>query len=80
MIPFIVNGEPIFNKDEYVFIPNLKTSILNSEKEIKAYVLGDTNKQFTLSVGYLTNDEEKIIVAGCIINYNQSKVKMGTSK
>ena len=69
MIPFIVNEEPVFSKDEFVFIPNLKNAILNGEEDIKAYAIGDTVKVFSVSVGSLTKDEKGIITEGCMINY-----------
>ena len=72
MVPFLINGNPIFNKDEYVFIPNLRNAILDGWLEIKAYAIGETVKEFTVSVGDLTKDEKNIIVAGCLINYYKS--------
>ena len=57
MIPFIVNGEPTFNKDEYVFIPNVRKFIFEGNDDIKAYVIGDTIKKFSIS-GELTEDEK----------------------
>ena len=69
MLPLLVNGEPEFKKDEYIFIPDVRNAILDGRKEIKAFVIGETVKEISLSVGDLTGDEKDIITAGCLINY-----------
>lgn len=69
MIPFLLNDEPIFLKDDYIFIPGLKNAIQSKSKHIKAFVIGDSIKEISLSVGELTDDEIAIITAGCLINY-----------
>ncbi|MPN37407.1 hypothetical protein SDC9_184924 [bioreactor metagenome] len=74
MVPLIINGEPVFTKDQYVFIPDLRDSILKGKKEIKAYAIGDDRIiEFNVSVGDMTDDEKKIIAAGCLINYYKTK-------
>ncbi len=73
MVPFLVDDETVFNKDDYVFIPNVKKAILDGASEIKAYAIGDEVKEFTVSVGDLTKDEKDIIVAGCLINYYKNE-------
>lgn len=74
MVPFLINGEPVFNKDEFVFIPNLKNAILEGKADIKAYAIGDKIAEFAVSVGDLTEDEKGIIAAGCMINYYKTKL------
>lgn len=69
MLPFLIDGEPVFSKDEFIFIPNVRKAILEGKAEIKAYSIGDKITEFTLSVGDLTMDEKSIIAAGCLINY-----------
>lgn len=70
MIPFLVPGEPVFTKDSYLFIPNLRCAIAEGAAQITAYVIDDGPvKECSLSVGELTNDEKEIIAAGCLINY-----------
>lgn len=71
MIPFLVGAEPVFAKDDFIFIPNLRDAILNGTTEIAAYVIGETVTECTLAIGQLTSDEKDIIVAGCLINYNK---------
>ena len=38
-------------------------------QDIKAYVLGDTAKEFSLYMAPLTADERKILADGCLINF-----------
>ena len=77
MLPFIYkDGDknlPFANGD-YVFIPGVKKMIEEKLPSIKAYAVkadGIVN-EFELSVGDLTDDERKIILAGCLINFYRS--------
>lgn len=72
MVPFLVKDETVFQKDDYIFVPGLKNAILEGKSEIKAYSIGDTVREFTVSVGDLTSDEKRILVDGCLINYYRS--------
>ena len=38
---------------------------------MKAYVVKDGLKEFTLKLGEMTGDEREIILKGCLINYNR---------
>lgn len=71
MLPFILNGKPEFECDDYIFIPNITEAILNGDKSIKCYVLGAEIKEITLTIDELTEDEKNIILAGSLINYNR---------
>ena len=74
MLPFIYkDGDknlPFANGD-YVFIPGVKKMIEEKLPSIKAYAVkaDGTVNEFELSVGDLTDDERKIILAGCLINF-----------
>ena len=74
MIPFIYkDGDknlPFANGD-YVFVPGVKKMISEKLPSIKAYAVKADGKinEFDLSVGDLTDDERKIILAGCLINF-----------
>lgn len=74
MLPFLYKeGDknlPFANGD-YVFIPGVKKMIEEKLPSIKAYAVkadGSVN-EFELSVGDLTDDERRIILAGCLINF-----------
>ncbi|MFY9218180.1 MAG: hydratase, partial [Tepidanaerobacteraceae bacterium] len=66
IIPFLIEDKSLIKKDDFIFIPNIKTAILNKTKDIKAYVLGDKIKEISLSIGHLTDKETEILVSGSL--------------
>ena len=77
MLPFIYkDGDKNlpFANDDYVFIPGIKKMIEEKLPSIKAYAVkkNGTVNEFELSVGDLTDDERKIILSGCLINFYRS--------
>ncbi|NLY45416.1 MAG: hydratase [Tissierella sp.] len=70
--PFLIENHNLLNKDDFVFIPNIKESILNKNDQIKAYILGEEIREIVLSLGELTDIEREILVSGSLINYNKS--------
>ncbi|MEG0616655.1 MAG: hydratase [Oscillospiraceae bacterium] len=69
MLPFQLKGEVPFCLGDTIFIPNVR-EILNGEMgDITAYVLGKQAMAFKLYIAPLTDDERKILMAGCLINY-----------
>ena len=75
MLPFVFPGEIPFENGDYLFIRDIKNAIENKVDSVKAYVVNKGMKEFTLSLGDLTDDERRIIMEGCLINYNKSKLK-----
>ena len=71
MIPFIFKGETPFKNEDYIFVPNIKSAILNNESKVKSYVISDEVKEFELFIGDMTPEEREIIAAGCLINFNK---------
>lgn len=70
MLPFMIEeGELPFKNGDYLFVPDVRKAVEEKATEIKAYVAGDTMKEFTLQMGELTDDERTIILKGCLINY-----------
>ena len=69
MVPFTLDGDLPFTNGDYIFIPGIRAAVKDKVSEIKAYVLGDNMKEFTLTLKDLTDDERAIILAGCLINY-----------
>ena len=70
MIPFIYNGDSIFESGDYVFIPQVRKAVENADKTVKAYLIrGDEVTEFTMGMPVLTDDERTIILSGCLINY-----------
>ena len=73
MIPFQMKGEPEFQVGDYIYVPGIKEAFDGDMKDIKAYVIGDQIKELSLYVADMTEDEKKIVKAGCLINYNRSR-------
>lgn len=71
MLPFTSDEELNLSKDDYIFIPDIKKAVENKTEKIKAYVVG--KKEVTLTLSNLTDDERKIILSGCLINFNRRK-------
>ena len=70
MLPFIIDaGELPFKNLDYIFIPGIKKAIEEKAAVIKAYVVKDELIEFDLKIGDLTDDERKIILDGCLINF-----------
>lgn len=78
MIPFLykqgdtaaTENLPFANGD-YIFVPGAKKMIAEKLPGIKAYAVraDGTTAEFELSTGDMTDDERKIIQAGCLINF-----------
>lgn len=71
MVPFVLNGEPDFAEDDYIFVPDIKKVLDTDMKEIKAYVIGDEIRPLSLAIEPLTDEEKEIIRCGSLINYNR---------
>lgn len=69
MLPFIFKDELPFEKGDFIFIPEIRKAIENKDTKIKAYVVKDELKEFILEMADLTDDERKIILSGCLINF-----------
>lgn len=73
MLPFLFDGERPFENGDMIFIPNVVKAVADKASEFDAYVVKDGElKPFTLKMGELTDNERKIILAGCLINYNKN--------
>ena len=73
MLPFIIEkGDLPFKNHDYLFIPGIRQAVEEKASEIKAYVVKEDGlKEFTLTLGDLTDEERQIILKGCLINYNR---------
>ncbi len=74
MLPFLYkDGDknlPFANGD-FVFVPDVKKMVSEKLPCVKAYTVkaDGSMSEFELSTGDLTDDERKIILAGCLINF-----------
>lgn len=74
MIPFQMEGEPeAFEVGSYIYVPGIRKALDGDMKHIPAYVIGETVKEITLYIADMTEDEKKIVKAGCLINYNRNR-------
>ena len=72
MLPFLIEeGDLPFVIGDYLFVPNIAEAVKHKASEVKAYVVKDGMKEFTLKLGEMTDDEREIILKGCLINYNR---------
>ena len=76
MLPFLIpEGELPFKNGDYLFVPQIRKAVEEKADSITVYVVGDTLKEFSLTLGELTDDEREIILKGCLINYNRKQAR-----
>lgn len=73
MLPFQMKEAPCFAVGDYIYIPNIRKALDGDMQDIQAYVLGDTVQKISLYIAAMTEDEKKIVKAGCLINYNRNR-------
>ena len=71
MLPFQMKNEPAFEIGDYILVPNVLDAMDGDMQSIKAYVLGDEVKEIELYIAPMTEDEKKIVKAGCLINFTR---------
>lgn len=73
MLPFLVEeGELPFRNLDYLFLPGIRKAVEEKAEVFTAYVVdGGMMKPFELRLGELTEEERRIILKGCLINYNR---------
>ncbi len=75
MLPFLIApGELPFKNRDYLFFPGIRRAVEDKAEEIAGYLVGASSlTEFTVKLGELTDEERKIILDGCLINYNRVK-------
>ena len=69
MLPFVLDGDLPFEKDDYIFVKDIKKAV-ETGNTVKAYVVNRGMEEIELRLGNLTDNEREIILKGCLINYN----------
>lgn len=70
MLPFIIDkGDLPFANGDYIFVPNIAEAVKAKTSSVNAFVVNKGMKQFELKLDELTDDERKIILDGCLINF-----------
>ena len=73
MLPFTA-AKIDLSVGDYVYIPNIADAVATGEERVVATVIsGGRTRDVALELGALTDDERKILLAGCLINYNKEK-------
>ena len=73
MLPFQMKAEPNFEVGDYILVPNVRKALDGDMQDIPAYVLGGEVRELHLYIAPMTDDEKKIVKAGCLINYNRNR-------
>ena len=74
MLPFHLKGEPtMFDVDDYIYIPNIRTALEGDLTDIPAYVIKNGKaEEIHLYIQPMTENERRIVKAGCLINFNRN--------
>ena len=63
-----------FRKGDYIYIENVRKLISDGAKSLPAKQISRGKvKDIELGIGELTEEEKKIILSGCLINYNKNR-------
>ena len=75
MLPFRLKGEPtMFEVDDYIYVPNARTALEGDLTDIPAYVIKNGKaEEIHLYIQPMTENERKIVKAGCLINFNRNR-------
>ncbi|WP_026664120.1 hydratase [Butyrivibrio sp. FC2001] len=77
MLPLVIEkGDLPFKNLDYIFLPGVRAAVESKADSIKAVAVSDGKlKEFTMTLGDLTDNEREIILDGCLINYNRAGKK-----
>ncbi len=80
MLPFVFDDAAQaqalpFTVEDWIYIPGIRAAVETEQAQIQAFTVHANGSQtpFTLTLGTLTDDERKIILDGCLINYYNTK-------
>jgi aconitate hydratase len=85
ILPFIVEGEPLFGNGDYLFIPGIRRAVETGVPALRAWVIqgegagsgspesGRDAPPLPLAVPELNDVERKVLLAGGLINYNRER-------
>ncbi len=75
MVPFHLKGEPtMFEVDDFIYVPGIRKFLDDNKLDsIPAYVIKNGKAvEIELYIQPMTENERKIVKAGCLINYNKN--------
>ncbi len=74
IVPFTVNEKIALLVNDSVFIPGLRSAILDGSEEVKGYLISNGKcKTLLLNLGFLTRGERNTLAAGSLINYYRNE-------
>lgn len=74
MIPFLMDEEPAFDVDDYIYVPGIRKALDGMMDHIPAYWIKDGKvTELVLHIADMTDEEKEIVKAGCLINYNRNR-------
>lgn len=73
MLPFQLDGDPMFEVGDYVFVSGIRATLDGDLSRIPAWVVraDGSVEEIELSIAEMTPEEREIVKAGCLINYNR---------
>jgi len=76
MLPFTCEEDiGSFSNDAWIYIPGIRAAMEKGETSVKAAVLdGDSQREITLTLPVLTEEERTIILRGCLINHYRAEM------
>ena len=74
MLPLLVKAEPEFLPGEYIFLLGIRDAVKAGHEEIQAFYVGKEIHPLKLTLGAMTSEERKILLAGCLINYYRREI------
>ena len=69
IIPLVMKGGVEFIPGDYILLPGIRDLVETSARLVTAFHIGKDVRKIELSIGELTCDERKILLAGSLINY-----------
>ncbi len=74
MIPFQMEGDPDFDVGDCIFVPGIRSALDGDMKDIPAWLIRNGKAEpLHLYITEMTDDEKRIVKAGCLINYNRER-------
>ena len=74
MLPFTTKKIDL-KVGDYLYIPNIADAVATGEERVVAKVIsGGKTHDIALELGTLTAEERKILLSGCLINYNKGSL------
>ncbi len=74
MVPFLMDEEPEFEVDDYIYVPGIRQALDGTMEKIPAFVIHDGGvKEIDLHIADMTKEEKEIVKSGCLINYNRDR-------